>query len=488
MSSSVSGGAGGLTARHDDLLLLGRLYDEVGDDLRQAAARLGAVLAGLAQERELVVAAALSPGTAASAAGQAADAVATLVPLAVGSELQARFLQTAVSAYREADELLARAAQLRRDVLGYAVGLALPARAAGAAAVALGSEGLEETADAVGLDGLAGAIDRGQAATLDELQQLLLEHPDLLEDVVGGTGGLALGLTAWLPPGVRELVRGAPGFPTGLDEAVRDLSAFFADGEPVLGQGGPVREQDRRPPLDVAALLLGVDRRQRRPGSPQEQRHDDRFARPGEIGVKRVLGSDGVVRWIVELPGTEHWPLEAGEQLRDTATNVHTMAGRRTAYMRGVHDALAAAGVQAGQPVMLVGHSQGGMTAAALAADEQFRARFDVTHVVTAGSPVARTDVPRDVQVLALENGYDVVPRVDGLANRDLPNVTTVRQDDQQGSVGGNHALSGYAERARSLPDHPSVAAWQDSAQGFFDPGGTVEEHRNVTVSRRTAP
>lgn len=140
---------------------------------------------------------------------------------------------------------------------------------------------------------------------------------------------------------------------------------------------------------------------------------------------------------------------------------------------------------------MLVGHSQGGMTAAALAADADFRSMINVSHVVTAGAPVARNDIPASVQVLALENRYDLVPQLDGRDNPDRANVTTVVFDAQRGESGLNHELKGYASLAEALPvDDPSVAAFLSSAGGFLDPGGTVDVEAvgtRTVISRATS-
>jgi pimeloyl-ACP methyl ester carboxylesterase len=59
-----------------------------------------------------------------------------------------------------------------------------------------------------------------------------------------------------------------------------------------------------------------------------------------------------------------------------------------------VLQAMREAGIQPGEDVMLMGHSQGGITAMALAADDAVRAEFDVTTVFTGGSPAGRFDLP----------------------------------------------------------------------------------------------
>ena len=54
----------------------------------------------------------------------------------------------------------------------------------------------------------------------------------------------------------------------------------------------------------------------------------------------------------------------------------------------------------------------------ALAASPEVRAEFNVTSVVTVGTPVGHYDaVPDDVLALHLEDINDIVPAVDGLAN-----------------------------------------------------------------------
>jgi hypothetical protein len=119
------------------------------------------------------------------------------------------------------------------------------------------------------------------------------------------------------------------------------------------------------------------------------------------------------------------------------------------------------------------------------------RRRVNITHVVTAGSPVGRFQVPDDVQVLALENSADLVPRLDGTSNPEDANITTVTCDADRGSAGENHELQFYGQLADRLPrDDPSVQAWRTGAGGFLDPGNRVvsHEHERQTISREPAP
>ena len=99
------------------------------------------------------------------------------------------------------------------------------------------------------------------------------------------------------------------------------------------------------------------------------------------------------------------------------------MGGRPNAYEQGVLAAVQASGVQPGTPLMLVGHSQGGLVAAR-AASGLSAAGYRVTDVLTAGAPIGGVAVPAAVQVLAVENTGDLVPEVDGLDNPARANVT----------------------------------------------------------------
>ena len=161
----------------------------------------------------------------------------------------------------------------------------------------------------------------------------------------------------------------------------------------------------------------------------------------GHIRVIEVPQQSGSV-WVVEISGTQDWGPRAGETPFDLTTDVRSMAQQATVLADGVEQALAQAqaasddaggdGPSAGgatAPVMLVGHSLGGIAAAGLASSPVFTARHQVTHVVTLGAPVGRMPVPPDTQVLSLEHTRDAVPRLDGQPNPDRATWVTVTRD-----------------------------------------------------------
>jgi hypothetical protein len=136
---------------------------------------------------------------------------------------------------------------------------------------------------------------------------------------------------------------------------------------------------------------------------------------------------------------------------------------------------------------MLVGHSQGGIVAAQSAKDLNSNG-YNVTHVVTAGSPVGRIDVPSDVQVLSLENRNDIVPRLDATDNPGSPNRTTVTFDNQTGTVGGNHKIeTNYAGAAGQLYNgsNPSIDRFKESAAVFFNGNDEKSVTQNYKVERK---
>jgi pimeloyl-ACP methyl ester carboxylesterase len=197
-----------------------------------------------------------------------------------------------------------------------------------------------------------------------------------------------------------------------------------------------------------------------------------------QIDVRVVTHPDGSRAYIVDIPGTKVWdaPGQFNPNLNDLGTNIHVLGGDATAREQAIAEALHRAGASPTDPVMLIGHSQGGMVAAQAAHDTATGAfDYNVTHVLTAGSPIARADVPPDVQVLALENSHDIVPHLDAADNPDRPNVTTVTFDNQYGNIGDNHNTNkSYVPAAQTLDGStdPSVRAYRDSADAFLSNTG----------------
>ncbi|MEZ5096372.1 MAG: hypothetical protein R2731_09780 [Nocardioides sp.] len=136
---------------------------------------------------------------------------------------------------------------------------------------------------------------------------------------------------------------------------------------------------------------------------------------------------------------------------------------------------------------MLVGHSPWRFAAGWLAAQGS---PYDVTQVVTAGSPVGSLGpFPPGTSVLSLENAGDVIPLLDGTANAPAANHVTVTFDDPAPSIADAHDLRHYAAGAAGVDGSadPSVVDQLDRlrSEGFL--GGAGEARSQVfQITRAT--
>lgn len=215
----------------------------------------------------------------------------------------------------------------------------------------------------------------------------------------------------------------------------------------------------------------------------------DRLARVGERGgnatVEIITSSDGARRAIVYLRGTSRWDIGSDDPL-DVDGNIAALAGRPTVYGRGVVDAMRAAGIDPTTPVMLVGHSQGGMVAANLSRELAESGEFAVTDVVTFGSPFAQMDqpVPDGVQLTAFENRSDVVPALDGRRNSHAAGAVTVTFDDGERNMDAHH-MEGYRAGAAALDTSVTVAARAVTARLRPFTSGSTSTTQSYRVRRQ---
>ena len=155
----------------------------------------------------------------------------------------------------------------------------------------------------------------------------------------------------------------------------------------------------------------------------QADRKDDST---GVISVLRTDHADGTTSWLVVVPGTADWGL-GGPNPQDLLTNFQAVAGAPADMETAVIAAMRQAGVGPDDPVGLYGHSQGGIVVARLAEDPGVAEHYNVTTLLTAGSPVGGIDLPDSVNALHLENGGDAVPSLDAAPNPASPHRVTVR-------------------------------------------------------------
>ncbi|MDC4232338.1 hypothetical protein M3T53_01235 [Actinomyces sp. B33] len=289
----------------------------------------------------------------------------------------------------------------------------------------------------------------------------------------GAVGGSTSVLVATGAPGERRTrvvgtrtepefaaVSALPGDPLG---AVALLSLAGTAGgalSPLMSRSDPLREARRRlsaPGVGSAPVASPT------PMTGRDLLGELEGMESGEgIGRIKILkhetpgGSGTRVSWSVVIRGTQEWTT-GGAHPQDLLTNLQAVGGRESAQGAAVVEAMRMAGVEPGQKIDLVGHSQGGIIAAQIASDPRLAEEFDIASVLTAGSPIGGFAPRPGVDVLALENVRDIVPALDGLGNRG-PRTTTVAFDgaavdgvEPGGGVPAAHDAGLYREAMRRL-------------------------------------
>lgn len=187
-----------------------------------------------------------------------------------------------------------------------------------------------------------------------------------------------------------------------------------------------------------------------------------------QVRIERYDG-DGGPRWIVYSSGTVDFGAVPGAEPYDTTSNVHVVsdASERAALAglpldagaaeRSVRAAMEAAGVASGDPVLVVGHSAGGIIAANLAADPD----LDVVGAVSFGGPVAQAPTG-ETPVLSVVHPEDLVPALGGAGVAADGRLVVERSVERSPSLEDPlpaHALTAYRDTAELVDEseHPRV-------------------------------
>jgi len=247
---------------------------------------------------------------------------------------------------------------------------------------------------------------------------VLLGLPGPLAAVAGGLSG---------PTDIRRLVRDATDAPGLMFLKPRPVS--------IVGRESFTADVD----LSPAGLL-------RRAGAVGEQ--------GGRIEVIEVDGGSRPA-WVVIIPGTQQGGLPEGANPFDPA-GIAEALGYDSEWTAGaIRQVLRQAGAEAGDQLVAVGYSQGGIHAMNLSKDRAVLAEYDLKFVLTAGSPVGGISPEPGIRSLHLEHEQDWVPGADGLANPDTRNRVTVTLTNplavpplQDFGLGPGHRLENYADGA----------------------------------------
>ena len=327
--------------------------------------------------------------------------------------------------------------------------------------------------------GLAGWISRHVGAYLQGAGRTL-EHAG---DLVGKIGDVLTGERDWSAAAIAASAVATVGSSigttvngiTGEDQHWFDERAGHADG-PVAVPTDPAQASQFQPaltrPTDLPSLMQGVTDGYQVGLAPGSN---------GDVRVTRIDNPGGTA-YVVAVPGTENWSPSAGGQPRDSTANLALVSANPSAAAESVQRAMEAAGVPPGSRVMLVGHSQGGIIAAQLASDPAFAERYGVTHVLTYGSPVDHLRMPPGVNLMQVQHGADLVPRLDfgGIsASGALPErAPTVTLGSPGGfwEIGVNHSHTEYLQSVR------------DAMAGDTDAGRTLRDYQATLAPYLVAP
>lgn len=459
----ISGAAGSTEAHFLDMRATATRVDSCGDDATHLCTAV--VTIGLALPPRSAI---LSPASAIAIATQIASLTLHLGSLALRMEFVARTLRWSATAYELAD------ATQRK--LFAAINIATTPERLAMDAVASGQRALLETRlSQSGSTALTDLLGYGSALAGNfskELQQHVEDDPALVDGAVAWAQLFVASESRTQLP-IRAVFGSSPP-PTDYEGQVAWLLAsgrkigWFADSKPLtVKQFGTTSSTIKR--RDLGDIVGDA-------ADTEHQSNGDHSV----VHVRRIVGAGGNGAWIVSIPGTTHWTTRSDHGPSSTAANLASMAGEKSslypAIDRVVGAAMQEAGVAPGsEPVMLSGHSQGGIVATRLASDDEFRTKYHITEVVTAGSPISRIKVPKSVNVLSLENVHDPVPRADGVANPDSVNRTNVVCETPTGeklsTILDAHDASRYGRTADGLPSDGGgqLANWYSRNQQFLN-------------------
>ena len=195
-------------------------------------------------------------------------------------------------------------------------------------------------------------------------------------------------------------------------------------GMPKPTQQGPLAGEDLVAGATIAGLgVVGATALQETPIRVREVRSGRTTSADGYQELMRRIprADEGAAQiriehydnaYVVYLGGTIDAGVEPTGEPWDMTSNISAIAELDSGSYNAAVAAMREAGITAEDNVILVGHSQGGLVAAQLAASGNYR----VSDVVTVGAPLHQVELPAEVNLIAVEHAEDVIPSLSGVA------------------------------------------------------------------------
>lgn len=315
----ISGGAGGVGARLQDLRCEAGLLDGAGDEVR---AWSGSV-AALAVSSDITVATLLCPVEVAQVAGAVTAATIGangLLIVSTGLETSAVVLRASATTYEFVDATQQQIMEALNNAGGFLLGASLPFLALGGAGFVLATPQSWPLVVALARSDLSGLDHAAMKALYDNpwlLEGLTQMAPGLVQGATSGAGYLLGGPLGGL--GLPFVLSGGKWPAASYEDAVGGLInaggifGMFGD----TGTPGVQRvdgDFTGHAPQSVSEIF----REQGSIGDPENW---------GQVQITEVKQADGSSSWIVQIPGTQPWAPVRGDNPVDLTTNVRLMAG-----------------------------------------------------------------------------------------------------------------------------------------------------------------
>lgn len=285
-------------------------------------------------------------------------------------------------------------------------------------------------------------------------EEWMLAHPELITSpefselvrrVVSGADDAVLGGLG-LPPIVLAALGDHGLGLLGVGTSAGALATMgAASGTRALAET-PVRVDRVGASTGTAPPTGAADRLDRVPG--EKQVRIERYSAPGEDD-----------RFIVYVAPTQTFSALAEREPWDLTSNIVGVAGMPAGSIRATEQAMADAGIRSDSQVVLVGYSQGGLVADAIAASGQ----WNVTGLETYGDPGGGIALPDGIRGVAVRHTDDLVVAMGG-PQQPVDRVIVERRAYSEGAPipadrpAPAHQKDSYAATARQVDDARSSA------------------------------